>query len=116
MGETREQRIELGVKLREVGPDSIPINILCPIPGTPLADMPPISDDEILLTVALFRFLHPKSELRFAGGRRRLSREIRLKALKIGINAADVGDLLTTIGSVIEDDRQLAKDAGYELN
>lgn len=116
MGETREQRIELGVKLREVGPDSIPINILCPIPGTPLADMPPISDDEILLTVALFRFLHPKSELRFAGGRRRLSREIRLKALKIGINAAVVGDLLTTIGSVIEDDRQLAKDAGYELN
>lgn len=113
MGETRRQRIELALALREVRPDSIPINILCPIPGTPLADTPPIADEEILLTVALFRFLHPKAELRFAGGRKRLSREVQLKAMQIGINAAVVGDLLTTVGSKIDEDRQLASDAGY---
>ena len=114
MGETREQRIELGEKLREVAPDSIPINILHPIKGTPLEDMPLIDEDEILLTIAIYRFLHPKAELRFAGGRKRLSREAQLKALHIGINSAVVGDLLTTVGSAIDEDRQLALDAGYK--
>ena len=114
MGESRRQRVELALKLREVQPDSIPINILSPIAGTPLADTPPIEDDEILLTVAIFRFLHPKAELRFAGGRKRLSRGVQLKALHIGINAAVVGDLLTTVGSRIDEDRQLAEEAGYQ--
>lgn len=114
MGETQEQRIELAIKLREVHPDSIPINILSPIKGTPLAETPPISDEDILVTVALFRFLHPKAELRFAGGRGRLSRDVQLKALSIGINAAVVGDLLTTVGSKIDEDKALAADAGYE--
>lgn len=114
MGETREQRVELGMKLREVQPDSIPINILHPIKGTPLENTPLIEEDEILLTIAIYRFLHPKAELRFAGGRQRLSRETQLKALHIGINSAVVGDLLTTIGSAIDEDRQLALDAGYK--
>ena len=113
MGETRAQRIELAEKLREVAPDSIPINILQPIKGTPLEDTPLIPEDEILLTIAIYRFMHPKAELRFAGGRKRLSRETQLKALHIGINSAVVGDLLTTVGSAIDEDRQLAIDAGY---
>ena len=114
MGETPRQRVELALKLREVKPDSIPINILVPIKGTPLADTPPISDEEILTMVAIFRFLHPKAELRFAGGRARLSREVQLRALQIGINAAVVGDLLTTVGSKIDEDRQLVAEAGYQ--
>lgn len=113
MGETREQRIELAEKLREVSPDSIPINILSPIKGTPLENTPLIDEDEILLTIAIYRFMHPKTELRFAGGRKRLSRETQLKALHIGINSAVVGDLLTTIGSVIDEDNELAQEAGY---
>lgn len=114
MGESRAQRIELAMTLREVQPDSIPINILQPIKGTPLENTPLIDEDEILLTIALYRFIHPKAELRFAGGRKRLSRETQLKALHIGINSAVVGDLLTTVGSAIDEDRQLALDAGYE--
>ena len=114
MGETRAQRIELAIALQEVQPDSIPINILSPIKGTPLTDTAPIDEEEILLTVALFRFLHPKAELRFAGGRGRLSHEVQLKALEIGINAAVVGNLLTTVGSGIDEDKVLTAQAGYQ--
>ena len=115
MGESRKQRMELAITLRQVEPVSIPINVLIPIPGTPLEHAEPISDREILLTVALFRVVHPAVTLRFAGGRARLSREVQLEALKIGINGGIVGDLLTTIGSTVDKDRQLINDAGYEF-
>lgn len=114
MGESRRQRMELAITLRQVEPVSIPLNILAPIPGTPLENTPLISEDEILLTVALFRFAHPAVQLRFAGGRARLSREAMLRAFRIGINGAIVGDLLTTLGSTIAEDRQLVAEAGYE--
>lgn len=115
MGESRRQRVEFALTLSRIQPDSIPINILCPIPGTPLEDTPPISEDEILLTVAIFRFVNPRSELRFAGGRQRLSADVQKKAMKIGVNGAIVGDLLTTIGSKADEDRLLIKEAGYEI-
>lgn len=115
MGESAEQRVEFGVKLREARPHSIPINVLSPIPGTPLADVEPISDDEILATIAVFRFLHPRVHIRFAGGRARLPRETQLKCMAIGMNGGIVGDLLTTIGSKIDEDRRMVEEAGYEF-
>lgn len=115
MGESRRQRMELAIKLREVAPVSIPINILSPIPGTPLEDTPLISEEEILIAVALFRFAHPAVTLRFAGGRARMSRSMQLKALRAGINGAIIGDLLTTIGSTISQDKELAAEAGYKF-
>lgn len=115
MGETRRQRMELAITLRQVEPHSIPVNILSPIPGTPLENVEPISEEEILLTMALFRFAHPAVQIRFAGGRARLSRETALKALKIAVNGGVVGDLLTTIGSTIAEDKKLVSEAGYEF-
>lgn len=115
MGETRRQRMELAIKLREVDPVSIPINILCPIPGTPLGNTGLISDKDILNAVALFRFAHPSVELRFAGGRKRLTRDMQIKAIRTGINGGIVGDLLTTVGSTIDDDIKLINDAGLEF-
>lgn len=116
MGETLAQRIEFALFLRdEVQPVSIPINVLHPIPGTPLADMAPLTDDEILTTVAVFRLVHPRAVLRFAGGRDRISPSAQRRALVIGINGAIMGDLLTTIGAQIDDDIRMVEECGYSF-
>ncbi|MDE6361030.1 MAG: biotin synthase BioB [Muribaculaceae bacterium] len=115
MGETPRQRVELALELRRVEPCSIPINLLCPIPGTPLEGMAPLSDQEVLDAIAMFRFVHPRIFLRFAGGRARLSRATQLRALQIGMNGGIVGDLLTTIGSKVADDKPLIESAGYDF-
>lgn len=75
MGETMDDRISLALELRELDVDSVPLNILNPIPGTPLENQPLIPEEEIIRTVAVFRFLLPKKALRFAGGRMRLSQK-----------------------------------------
>lgn len=115
MGESRRQRVEFALTLREVDPHSIPINVLSPIPGTPLEHQEAISVDDILDTIALFRFIHPRTQLRFAGGRNRLSRHDQLEALRVGINGGVVGDLLTTLGSTVAEDKNLVGEAGYKF-
>lgn len=115
MGETAAQRYEFAFTLREAQPVSIPVNILCPIPGTPLENAKPLTDDEILTTIAIFRFIHPSVQIRFAGGRQKLSRETQLRAMRIAVNGGIVGDLLTTVGSQIDEDKKLTSEAGYEF-
>lgn len=105
MGENALERLELALALRELGVTSIPINVLHPIEGTPLYETPKLTDEEILRTVCIFRLLNPKAHLRFAGGRALLSEEVVNQAIYCGVNAAIVGNLLTTIGSDVANDR-----------
>jgi biotin synthase len=108
MGETVEDRIDMAFELRELGVKSIPINILTPIAGTPLAKLPPLSLDDVLTTVALFRFINPDAVIRMAGGRQQLGAN-QYRCFSAGANGAIVGNYLTTTGSSIAEDlRQLA--------
>ena len=109
LGESMEDRIELALELRGLGIRSIPLNIHTPIPGTPLAQQPPLPIAEVLTTVALFRFLDPEAVLRLAGGRQLLGTE-QHRCFAAGANGAIVGDYLTTTGcSITEDIARLRK-------
>lgn len=114
MGETMRQRIELAFELKELGVCSVPMNILSPIPGTPLEHTAPIGDEDILVTIALFRFVLPHAFIRFAGGRARLSRETQRQALLAGVNGLLMGDMLTTLGSGVDNDKDLIQATGYD--
>lgn len=116
MGETMEQRIDFAFELADLDVDSVPLNILNPIPGTPLADTPLISEEDIIRTGAVFRFILPDKAIRFAGGRLRLSRESMMRMLRGGINGALMGDMLTTVSNQIDDDRKLFADAGLDFD
>ena len=108
MGESMPDRIDMALELRELAVKSIPINILTPIAGTPLADLQPLAVDEVLTTVALFRFINPEAVIRMAGGRQQLGEE-QYRCFAAGANGAIVGNYLTTTGSSVADDlRQFA--------
>ncbi len=112
MGETMEDRIDLALELRELQIKSIPINILTPIPGTPLAKLQPLPLQEVLTTIALFRFIHPDAVIRMAGGRQQLGAD-QYRCFTAGANGAIVGNFLTTAGSSIAEDLQELQTLGY---
>lgn len=114
MGESREQRAEFALYLASLGIESIPINVLHPMPGTPLEHQELLSIEEVLLAICMFRIANPTAFLRFSGGRALLSTEVQKQALYIGINAAITGGLLTTTASIAERDMQLFAEAGYD--
>ncbi|MBQ9344534.1 MAG: biotin synthase BioB [Kiritimatiellae bacterium] len=115
MGETDAQLVEFAFALAELQPRSIPVNILRPIPGTPLGNSPVLAEARILDAIALLRLVNPHAALRFAGGRTQLSDDAARRAVYIGINAGISGPMLTTPGPAYDDDRALAQEAGYEV-
>jgi len=114
MGESIEQRVELAFELKKLNALSIPINILDPIKGTKLETIPRLSDEEILTTIALFRFVNPTAYLRLSGGKATLSKELQLKTLETGLNASITGGLLTTPGSTTTEEDRVMFEMFYE--
>ena len=95
MGETWEDRIDMAVSLAELGADSIPINALMPIKGTPYENLTQISGDDILRTIAFFRYINPEANIRLAAGRALLENDGK-KAFMSGASATITGNMLTT--------------------
>ena len=112
LGETMEDRIDMALELQSLGVRSIPINILMPIKGTALENQPPLSDEEILRTVVLFRFINPKADIRLAGGRKLLEDHGR-QAFKSGANASIIGNMLTSIGNNVDEDFAMFEELGF---
>lgn len=98
LGETEEQRIELAFALRELNVDSIPLNFLNPVIGTPLENYPVLDPLEILKIIALFRFVLPAKDIRVCGGREMGLRTLQPLMYVAGANATMVGNYLTTNG------------------
>ena len=115
MGETDEQLVEFAFALKEVAPDSIPVNVLHPIEGTPLGKKGILDPERVIDSVALLRLVNPSTPLRFAGGRRDMSDETAAKCIYVGMSAGIAGPLLTTPGADFDDDRELALKAGYSV-
>ena len=113
MGETWEDRIDMALSLAELKVDSIPINVLMPIPGTPFGGLPALTEEEILRTIALFRFVNPEADVRLAAGRS-LMKESGNEAFRSGANATITGNLLTTSGSDIEKDFAMLNELGLD--
>lgn len=115
MGETWEDRLDMAVSLAELGIDSIPINALMPIPGTPLEHLPELSEPDILRTIAFFRYINPEANIRLAAGRALLTNDGET-AFKAGASASITGNMLTTVAcATIRSDRQMLADLGRQV-
>ncbi|WP_458413544.1 biotin synthase BioB [Schinkia sp. CFF1] len=114
MGESREDRIKLAFQLSELDVQSIPINVLNPISGTPLENAERLSQDEILKTIAIFRFVNPKSMIRLGGGRNLIDGSGK-DCFNAGANATITGNYLTTSGNKIKDDMKMIGDLKLEI-
>lgn len=113
LGESMEDRIDLAFTLRELGVQSVPVNMLNPIPGTPYENNPRLTEEEMCRIVAVFRFILPKAFIRLAGGRGLMQDQGR-RCFQSGANAAITGDMLTTAGITIQKDMEMLKELGYQ--
>jgi biotin synthase len=115
MGESADDRCEMLRTLANLQPqpESVPINALVPVPGTPLGHLPPVDPLELVRMVACARILMPRTRVRLSAGRKELTREAQLLAMYAGANSIFYGDkLLTTPNPESDDDRALLRDAG----
>jgi len=111
MGESWEDRLDMAMSLYELGIKSIPINSLMPIKGTPFENMESLSNDDILRTIAFFRYINPEANVRLAAGRTLLYRD-GYTAFQSGASASITGNMLTTCGSNIVKDKEMLKELG----
>ena len=110
MGENREDRASMALTLKELDVDSVPINILMPIPGTPLVDTQPISVSEALKTIAIFRLVMPDKTIKLAAGRESFLKDFQGAAFMSGANGMLIGGYLTQRGRPAEEDAKLVQE------
>ena len=111
MGESLEQRVELALALAKEGVNSIPLNFLIPIKGTPLENQEPMKPLDIIRSVAMFRMVNPRAEIRVCAGRLHL-RNLQSMIFYAGATGMMIGPLLTVAGRGVEEDLQMLKDLG----
>ena len=112
MGEGITHRIELAATLRKLDVDSIPINILNPIKGTPLSHMLPLAPMEILMTIAVYRFMLPDKDIKLCGGKEKNLRQLLPLGVMAGANSLMTGNYLTTTGRDSKLDIEMIADLG----
>ena len=111
LGETWQDRFDLAFELAALKIDSIPINVLTPIKGTPLENLPPLEPEDIMRTLAAFRYINPTANVRLAAGRKFL-RDDGACALQSAASAAITGNMLTTVSNNVADDMKLLRELG----
>src|SRR6056297_2343556 len=119
MGESPTDRVDAAMALQDIGVSSLPVNILNPVEGTPLAErgLPDITTEEVIETIAVYRLLHPEARVRLTGGREvNLDTEGQVAALEAGADGILTGDYLTTEGQSAADDLEIIDEAGLEPN
>lgn len=109
LGESEEDRISMAISLRELQVDSVPINILMPLPGTPFAHLPAIPVGAVLRSIALYRLIHPRIPLRLAGGREAIFDDLLGTAFMTGIDGMMIGGYLTQRGRSPEADSRFVE-------
>lgn len=115
MGETWEDRLDMAISLAELGINSIPINALMPIPGTPLEGQEQLSEADILRTIAFFRYINPDANIRLAAGRALLTNDGET-AFQAGASATITGNMLTTVAcATIRSDRNMLESLGRDV-
>ncbi|MBI5674377.1 MAG: biotin synthase BioB [Nitrospirae bacterium] len=115
LGESWEDRIDMAFAIRDTGADSVPINFLSPIAGTPMGNSQTLSPMEALKIVAIYRIIMPDREIRICGGRRSTLRGLTSHLFLAGADGLLIGNYLTTSGGDPAEDIQMIKDMGLEL-
>lgn len=115
MGETWADRLDLAFELRELDVDVVPINFLIPIEGTPLSERKLLPPMECLKIIAIYRFLLPQKRIKVAGGREVCLRDLQSWIFFAGADSFLIGNYLTTCGRSPEQDHQMIRDLGLEL-
>jgi biotin synthase len=115
LGETREQRVEMAFELSEIDPDSVPINLLNPRPGTKFGDRDYMDPWEAVKWIAIFRLILPDALFRLCGGRVENLGDLQRHGVKAGINGVMLGNFLTTLGNTPEQDHAMFEEHGLNL-
>lgn len=105
LGENWKDRVEMAFAVRELGVDGCPLNVLLPIPGTPLAKQPVMSPADVAKAFALFRIVNPEIMIKFAAGRETTMKDFQGLLMLAGLNSMITGGYLTTRGRSVEDDK-----------